>query len=201
MIPKRIIYCWFGEKEKPKEVKKCIATWKQYMPDWEYLEINENNFDINQFDYTKTAYKAKKWAYVSDVARIWALNKYGGIYLDTDVEVFQSFEKLLNNKFFIGFEQQYYLGTATIGSQENYFLLNEILSEYSIKQFQIHENWQDYETGPMIVTNVLEKYINRNLFDIQKTENLSIYSKKYFTNHQELDDEVYCKHHMFGSWG
>ncbi len=68
-MERRIIYCWFGEKEKPQKVLDCIETWKKAMPDWEYLEINETNFDINYNEYVKKAYEEKAWAYVSDVAR------------------------------------------------------------------------------------------------------------------------------------
>ena len=85
MIPKRIIYCWFGGKEKSNEIQKCINSWKEKMPDWEYLEINESNFNINYNDYVRRAYINKKWAYVSDVARLWSLYTYGGVYMDTDV--------------------------------------------------------------------------------------------------------------------
>ena len=196
MIPKRIIYCWFGDKEKPENIQICINSWKKAMPDWEYLEINENNFDVNLFEYSKKAYENKKWAYVSDVARLWALYKYGGVYLDTDVEVYKSFDSLLNNKFFVGIEQPHYFGTATIGATQNNTIIKEILDDYKKEIFEIKDKWTDYKTGPMILTDVLEKYINRDSMEYQKTDEITIYPKKYFVD----DDEVYCKHYMFGSW-
>ena len=101
MIPKRIIFCWFGGKEKPENVQNCINTWKQNMPDWEYLEINESNFDINYNEYVKSAYESKKWAFVSDVARLWALYNYGGVYMDTDVMVYKPLDKFLNYDFLL----------------------------------------------------------------------------------------------------
>ena len=84
-IPKTIHYCWFGRGEKPEIVKKCIDTWKDKLSDYKIIEWNEDNFDINQNDYVKEAYKAKKFAFVSDYVRVYALYNYGGIYLDTDV--------------------------------------------------------------------------------------------------------------------
>ena len=104
-IPKTIHYCWFGRGEKPEIVKKCIDTWKDKLSDYEIIEWNEDNFDINQNDYVKEAYKAKKFAFVSDYVRVYALYNYGGIYLDTDVEVFKSFDDVLDNESFWGFEQ------------------------------------------------------------------------------------------------
>ena len=87
MIPKKIHYCWFGEKPLPKISKKCIASWKKYCPDYEITEWNENNFDVNCCDYTREAYQAKQYAFVSDVARLHALINYGGIYMDIDHEI------------------------------------------------------------------------------------------------------------------
>ena len=104
-IPKIIHYCWFGGKEKPEQVKKCIGSWKKYLSNYQFMEWNEQNFDVNQFQYTKDAYAAKKYAFVSDVARVKALLEYGGIYFDTDVEVFKSFDDILDAKCLLGFEE------------------------------------------------------------------------------------------------
>lgn len=201
-IPKRIIYCWFGGNQKPKNVQKCIDSWKKYMPDYEYLEINETNFDVNLFEYSKAAYENKVWGFVGDPIRLWALYKYGGIYLDTDVEVYQSFDKLLDNDFFIGVEQPHYFGNATIGSTPNNSIVKEILERYESgkEKWELKEDWHDYRTGPMVLTDVLEKYVDRDNMGYQKTDKITIYPKKYFVNHEEKDEDVYCKHHMFGSW-
>ena len=87
MIPKIIHYCWFGGKEKPKDVLDCIASWKKYCPDYKIIEWNETNYDVHKNQYMSDAYKERKWAFVSDYARIDVVYTYGGIYLDTDVEV------------------------------------------------------------------------------------------------------------------
>ena len=103
-IPKIIHYCWFGGKELPESAKKCIDSWKRFFPDYKIKEWNESNFDINYCDYTKEAYEAKKWAFVSDVARFKILYENGGFYFDTDVEVIKSFDDIISNGAFMGFE-------------------------------------------------------------------------------------------------
>ena len=116
MIPRIIHYCWFGRKEKPESVVKCILSWKQYLPDYQIVEWNENNFDIeNSITYVKQAYDCKMWAFVSDFVRLHALYNYGGLYFDTDVEVFKPFDDLMINSGFCGFESKYYIGTSVFG--------------------------------------------------------------------------------------
>ena len=95
MIPKVIHYCWFGGNPLPELAQKCIASWKKYCPDYEIKEWNESNFDLNCCDYVREAYEAKKWAFVSDVARLYAMVHEGGIYMDTDVEVIAPLDSLL----------------------------------------------------------------------------------------------------------
>ena len=87
MIPKVIHYCWFGRNSLPESARKCIASWKQFLPGYEIKEWNEDNFDVNCIPYIKQAYEAGKFAFVSDYARFWVLYNHGGIYFDTDVEV------------------------------------------------------------------------------------------------------------------
>lgn len=87
MIPKKIHYCWFGGNPKSDLILTCIKSWKNFCPDYEIIEWNENNWDINYNQYTREAYQAKKWAFVSDVARLDIVYRYGGLYLDTDVEL------------------------------------------------------------------------------------------------------------------
>ena len=97
-IPKVIHYCWFGGHEKPKLINKCLETWKRYLKDYEIMEWNEENFNIDICSFTKEAYEDKKWAFVSDYCRLWVLYNYGGIYLDTDIEILKPLDDLLDNK-------------------------------------------------------------------------------------------------------
>lgn len=135
MIPKVIHYCWFGRGEKSQEILHYIETWKQCLPDYEINEWNESNFDVNQYQYTKEAYAAKSYAFVSDVARLSILHKYGGIYLDTDIEVIKSFDSLLSNKSFVSFEANSQIGSGVIGAEPNTPWLNELLAQYQSESF------------------------------------------------------------------
>ena len=112
MIPKKIHYCWFGRGEKPKLAKKCIASWKKYMSDYEIIEWNEDNFDIDMNAYTRMCYDQKKYAFLTDYVRLIVVQKYGGIYFDTDVEVVRNFDDLLDNSAFFGFETNEYVNTG-----------------------------------------------------------------------------------------
>ena len=201
MIPKIIHYCWFGGKEKPEIVRKCIATWKEHMPDWEFKEWNESNFDINYNEYTKKSYEEKKYAFTSDIARLWALYNYGGIYMDTDVKVFQPLDKFLKYDFFTGFEQQHYPVTATMGAKEGNKLIKEMLDIYNNKMFETHTNWHEYETNTMIMSDIIGKYFDRDKVKFQEIENMAIYPRETFCSHEILDNNVYTQHLMLGSWG
>ena len=194
MIPKKIIYCWFGGKSKPDKVLNCINSWKLNMPDWEYIEINESNFDVNINEYCKKAYETKHWAYVSDVARLWALYNFGGIYMDTDVIVYKSLDEFLKHEFFTGFEQPHYPITATMGAIKGHWLIKEMLDTYKTKVFETHENWHEYETNTMILSDILGKYFDRDNETYQEHDNMAIYPKETFCRGD------YTKHCMFGSW-
>lgn len=101
-ISKIIHYCWFGGKEKPDIVKKCLYSWHEHLSGYEIIEWNEENFDVHCHTYVKEAYESRKFAFVSDYVRVYALYHFGGIYLDTDVEVFKPFDDLLHHESFWG---------------------------------------------------------------------------------------------------
>ena len=128
MIPKVIHYCWFGKNPLPDDAKKCIESWKKYCPDYEIIEWNESNYDITKNKYMESAYKEKKWAFVSDYARVDVIYQYGGIYLDTDVEVKKSFNDLLDNDSIWGFEEKNFIATSTIGACKK----NKLNTKYNV---------------------------------------------------------------------
>lgn len=112
MIPKKIHYCWFGRNPLPELAVRCIESWKKYCPDYEIIEWNEDNYDINKISYVKEAYQARKWAFVTDYVRLDVVNQYGGIYLDTDVELLKSLDPLLKYKSFFGMEEGKFIATG-----------------------------------------------------------------------------------------
>ena len=130
MIPKIIHYCWFGGNELSKDAKKYIEIWHSLCPEYQIIEWNETNFDVESVPYVREAYEQRKWAFVSDYARLYALKKYGGIYLDTDVEILKPLDALLYNKAFIGAESKYSICTAVIGAEKDASFIGELMSLY-----------------------------------------------------------------------
>lgn len=131
MIPKKIHYCWFGENEKPDFAKKCIQSWRRYCPDYEIIEWNETNFDLDINGYVKMCYDEKKFAFLSDYVRLVVIAKYGGVYFDTDVELIRSIDDLLINDAFYGFEDKQHINTGVgFGAIANHITVCQMLKEY-----------------------------------------------------------------------
>ena len=155
MIPKIIHYCWFGDGELSEQAKNCIATWKKYLSDYEIIEWNEKNFDINCCDYVKEAYGCKKYAFVSDYARLYALYHYGGIYFDTDVEVKKNIDKFLSKKEVFGFESSNRIGTAIVMAEKQSSLIKEWLDTYADRHF-LSGDKMNMQTNVFYLTNMLK---------------------------------------------
>ncbi|MEE1219146.1 MAG: glycosyltransferase [Ruminococcus sp.] len=156
MIPKIIHYCWFGNNEKPEVIKKCIESWQKFCPDYEIIEWNESNFDINMYTYVKEAYEAKKWAFVSDVARLWVVYTHGGIYMDTDVEFLDSIDDLLKYKLFISFESERSINTGLgFGAEKNNQLVKKILDDYKARRFKLDNGKFNMTACPSYNTQVI----------------------------------------------
>ena len=131
MIPRKIHYCWFGRGEKPRLAQKCIASWKKYCPDYEIIEWNEDNFDVNRNAYTQMCYKEKKYAFLTDYLRLLIVEEHGGIYFDTDVEAVRSFDELLDNPAFFGFENDRFVNTGEgFGAEPHNPAVQQMLAEY-----------------------------------------------------------------------
>ena len=101
MIPKIIHYCWFGHGEYDEKIKYCMDTWQKVCPDYEIMRWDEDSFDLGQCRYAEQAYEKKRWAFVTDYVRLKVLDQYGGIYLDTDMELLTSFDGMLNDRAFL----------------------------------------------------------------------------------------------------
>ena len=155
MIPKIIHYCWFGDKEMPAQLKKYIKSWKKYCSDYEIKLWNEENFDINSNQYVKEAYENKKYAFVTDYVRLFALYNYGGIYMDTDVEILKPLDGFVQNKAFFGFESKDYIQTALIGSEPSHPIIKEFLDYYWYSHFINNSDECDTTTNVKIITKIL----------------------------------------------
>lgn len=133
MIPKTIHYCWFGENTKPKLVEKCIASWHKYCTEYSIVEWNEKNFDLDQHPYLRWCFNMQKWAFLSDFARLLIVQEHGGIYLDTDVELIQNPNSLLNNDAFFGFENKEFIATGLgFGSVPHHPILQTMIDKYRV---------------------------------------------------------------------
>lgn len=158
MIPKIIHYCWFGNGPKGKKEIKCIESWKKFCPDYKIIEWNESNIDISSNDYIKEAYANKKYAFVTDYVRLYAMYNYGGIYMDTDVEIIKPIDDFLLDKAFSGFESSGLIPTGIMASEKGFKLYKEFLDYYTDKHFVKENGTLDMTTNVTIMTNILEKY-------------------------------------------
>ncbi|MBR2215110.1 MAG: glycosyl transferase [Selenomonadaceae bacterium] len=208
MIPKIIHYCWFGGKPLTAEAKRYIATWRGLCPDYEIIEWNEQNFDVTQNIYCREAYEAKKWAFVSDYARLKVLYDHGGIYMDTDVEVVKSFNDLLDLNGFMCFESKKGVSVGTLGASENNPLLKEFLQAYAGKHFPIVDHKGTLLTNLQLITPVLVNSYGLKLDGKRQTLNNDIIvfpmevfiAKSYFTGWIECNENTYAIHHYAESW-
>lgn len=181
MIEKKIHYCWFGGKPLPKEAKKCIDSWKKYFPDFEIIEWNENNFNINYNKYTSEAYKNRKYAYVADVARLYVIYNYGGVYFDVDVEVIKNYKDIIKNEAFFGLEKEGYLNTGLgFGAIKKSQIVKQLLDDYKDRDFVT----QDGKLNLIPCPEINSKIFLKNGFDlknkIQTINNITIYPTEYF---------------------
>lgn len=164
MIPKVIHYCWFGNKPKPEIIEKCINSWKMNCPDYELCEWNESNYDLSKYNYIQQAYDEKYWAFVSDVVRLDVIYSFGGIYLDTDVELKSNLDGYLENDAFYFFECDRRINTGMgFGACAGHFSVGKMLEYYKESNFIGKNGAVDKTPCPMINTEALRQCINFNL--------------------------------------
>ena len=207
MIPKRIHYCWFGHGEMPQLAKDCIASWHRFMPDWEYRLWNEDNFDIKSVPYTKEAYEAGKYAFVSDYVRLWALFNEGGVYLDTDVEVFKPFDDLTTYSAFGGFEGSKHLplGTCVMASEAKGDWVCEQLDAYCDRHFLKADGTFDLTTNVQFISAKMREQGFVQDGKEQDYMDLHVFPVEYFcprhtTGEYIRTDKTYCDHLGMASW-
>ncbi|MBR3455924.1 MAG: hypothetical protein IKH26_11430 [Bacteroidaceae bacterium] len=182
MIPKKIHYCWFGGCPKPKDVLECIASWRKMCPDYEIVEWNETNFDVHINTYCEQAYSLKKWAFVSDVARLYALFSFGGIYMDTDVEVVRDFDDLLHYHAFFGFEGTKWVATSTMASESDNPILKNFMDHYAQRTFIKKDGSLDLDTNVMVFTSMLTAEYGVRLDGQEQNHDLfHLFPTDYFT--------------------
>ncbi len=207
MIPKIVHYCWFGGKPLPEDAKKCIASWRKYLPDYEIKEWNESNFDVNSNRYVREAYESRKFAFVTDYVRLYALVMEGGIYMDTDVEVIKSFNQFLHHKAFSGFENNNFVPTGMMASEKAGRWVYELLNYYTDRPFIKKDGNMDMTTNTATITSNMVGHglvLNNTYQDFP--ELVTIYPSDFFcpkdhrTGLLELTSNTICIHHFACSW-
>ena len=209
-IPHIIHYCWFGSKSKPRNIRKYITSWKKMLPDYTFMEWNEQNCDLTEeIRYVQEAYRCKKYAFVSDYIRIQKLVEFGGIYLDTDVRIVRRFDKILNNhEAVLGFQGPGNLGTAFMAAIPHHPLFEEFLGSYSERRFIMEDGSFDMRSINVSLDPFVEK---RGLIITQDryqklSENIGIYPTDYFCAfnlkdwYPEPTKRTCTIHYMASSW-
>lgn len=207
MIPKKIHYCWFGRGPKPKSFLKYLESWKKYLPDYEIKEWNEDNFDVYSTQYTAEAHNAKKYAFLTDYVRLYALYHEGGIYMDTDVEVCGSFDKFLHHKAFSGFETDGNVPTGMMAAEKGSRWAFELLKGYTYRRFLRNDGSFDLTTNTATITHYMVKQGLKLDNTYQDFPDLcTMYPADFFcpkdhrTGAINKTENTVCIHHFNGSW-
>ena len=206
MIPKKIHYCWFGGNPLPDSAKRCIDSWKKFCPDYEIIEWNESNFDVNCCAYVREAYQAKKWAFVSDVARLHALVAQGGIYMDTDVEVIRPLDNLLQYEAFACFERENAIATCLMACQAGHPLFREVLQMYDSLHFLRKDGTNDQTPNVARITRYCSQHGLKLNGSQQTIEGLTIFPSDYFspfdydTGKMHQSSNTYSVHWFDATW-
>ena len=169
-IPKVIHFCWFGGAEYPDLIKNCMASWEKYLPEYEIVKWSEENFDVNCNQYVKEAYENKKWAFITDYVRLYALYNYGGVYLDSDVEVLKPIDEFLDNEAFSGFESRDTVPTAIMASVKGQRFMGELLHDYDNRKLILEDGSIDMTANTVVITEA------RTQAERKETDDRGLYS-------------------------
>lgn len=207
MIPKKIHYCWFGRGEKPELALKCIESWKKYLPEYEMKEWNEDNFNLDLYPYVREAYDHRKFAFVTDVVRLYALYHEGGVYMDTDVEVLKPLDPYLKHVAFSGFENETQVPTGIMASEKGGIWAKENLDYYNGRHFLKKDGSFDIETNVIVITDyMLKRGLKQNNTYQDFPGLITFYPNDYFCPKSYVDGKIYKTdntvtiHHFAGSW-
>jgi len=206
-IPKKIHYCWFGGNPIPVHLQKCIESWSKFCPDYEIIKWEESNYDVNKNLYMKQAYEAKKWGFVSDYSRLDVIYNYGGIYLDTDVEIVKSFDDLLYDEMFCGFESNCYIAFGLgFGAVMGHPILKSVMEIYEKLNFLNDDGSLNLTPCPYYQSEILSQYGFKLNNKYQNINGVAVYPSEVFcpTNFMKSVEyftmNTYSIHHYEASW-
>lgn len=206
MIPKIIHYCWFGGNPLPEDAINYINGWKKICPDYEIVRWDENTFDVNSVPYVKEAYENRKWAFITDYVRLYALYNQGGVYMDTDVELLKPIDCFLENEAFSGFESETAVPTGIMASEPKQKAIGDLLKDYDGRHFKKENGELDLSTNVEAIT----RYFKENGMIMNNTKQtvngFTMYPCEYFcpknsrTLKIEITENSYTIHHFAGTW-
>lgn len=207
-IPKIIHYCWFGGNEMPQEYIDYMESWKRFCPEYKIMRWDENNYDITKNKYMYDAYKEKKWAFVSDYARLDVLYNYGGIYLDTDVELLRPLDNLLSYDFVSGFESYKYVNTGLLaGAKKGCSLIEDTIDLYDKLSFYNDDGSLNMTPCVVYQAKILSKHGFKMNGRTQLMNNMKIFPRTYFSPYclhlqgeKLIKENSYSIHHYGASW-
>ena len=198
MIPKKIHYCWFGGQEMPPLNKACFDTWNKFLPDYELVRWDEENCPMN--DFTQYHLEQGNWAFVADYVRLYALYTEGGIYLDTDVEVVQSFDDILDHSGFVAYEDENRINNAVCGGIKEHEFFKDCM-EYMMERFRQNLH---YAISPEVTTHILtNKQYDIHVYEKEKFYPYNPYDKSRAIKvlmFNMINENVYAIHHWAHSW-
>ena len=206
MIPKKIHYVWFGGKPLTPLAERCLASWREFCPDYEIVRWDETNFDVRANRYCREAVAAGKWAFASDYARLWVLVNEGGIYMDTDVEVLRPLDRFLGEEAFSGFEAPDRIPTGIMAAVAHQPFFEQLLADYDGRSFLRPDGTPDMTTN---VTYITEACLSEGLVlnnERQTICGFTLYPSDYFcpkdwlTKKINLSENSHTVHHFDGSW-
>lgn len=205
-IPKKIHYCWFGGKDLPELARLCIQSWKEYCPDYEIIEWNEDNFNLDRYPYVREAYDNGKFAFVTDVVRLYVMANYGGFYMDTDVELIAPLDSLRRFEAISGFESDTEIPTGLMGSIPHQKMIEELLKEYESVHFITKAGGLDLTTNVVRITNACTRYGFTPNNTLQTVNGFTFLPKDYLcpkdhaTGRITRTKNTIAIHHFNGSW-
>ena len=207
MIPKILHYCWFGNGEKPELVQKCMESWRNILPEYELHEWNERNFDLNVVPYVREAYEKKRWAFVTDYVRLYALYNVGGIYVDTDVEILRPLDRFLSLPAFSGFQCKNCCVTGLMGAARHSQWAKDLMDDYTGRHFLNKDGTLNEATN---VHYISERMMQMGMKLDGSKESIegyyTVFPEEYFCPKEcvsgklNLTENSYAIHHFAGSW-
>ena len=220
-IPKIIHFVWFGGADYPPLIQKCFESWKKYCSDYEFMIWNEDNFDINSIQFVKEAYENKKYAFVSDYVRLYALYNYGGVYADSDCEIKKNFDLLLEDEHVVtGYSTERWIPTAFLAAEKENICIKKMLDYYTDRHFVLKSGKLDLKPNNAVMSEISERELGfhpgkDNYIEYGKVK---IYPRHYFhpfkkeviqitadnmseaADYFDVSEDTYCIHYSVGAW-